>query len=80
MRIIPLSAAIFAVSTTYVNAFSTVSKVAVSRDAIRSKISLCMSDKAQDPDRKEPIIDKAPTEPGSHEELMYCLGVNLGKK
>lgn len=39
--------------------------------------SLSMS---TDPDRKEPTIDKAPTEPGTHEELMYTLGVNLARQ
>jgi FKBP-type peptidyl-prolyl cis-trans isomerase FklB len=41
------------------------------------KTTLQMS---SDPDRKEPTIDKAPTEPGSHEELMYTLGVNLARQ
>jgi FKBP-type peptidyl-prolyl cis-trans isomerase len=35
---------------------------------------------SSDPDRKEPTIDKAPTEPGTHEELMYTLGVNLARQ
>lgn len=41
------------------------------------KTTLQMS---SDPDRKEPTIDKAPTDPGSHEELMYTLGVNLARQ
>lgn len=35
---------------------------------------------SEDPNRKEPTIDKPPTEPGSHEELMYTLGVNLARQ
>lgn len=31
-------------------------------------------------DDKEPVIHKAPTEPGSHSELMYALGVNLARQ
>ena len=31
-------------------------------------------------DGREPIIDQAPTEPGSHSELMYALGVNLARQ
>jgi len=29
---------------------------------------------------KEPVVGRAPTEPGSHEELMYALGVNLARQ
>ena len=29
---------------------------------------------------KEPIISKAPVDPGTHEELMYSLGVNLARQ
>jgi hypothetical protein len=31
-------------------------------------------------DDKEPIIHQPPTEPGSHSELMYALGVNLARQ
>lgn len=31
-------------------------------------------------DEKEPIVNQPPTEAGSHEELMYTLGVNLARQ
>ena len=31
-------------------------------------------------DAKEPTVDKAPVEPGTHEELMYSLGINLARQ
>jgi len=31
-------------------------------------------------DRKEPTVDKPATEVGSHEELLYTLGVNLARQ
>ncbi len=31
-------------------------------------------------DEKEPTVDKAPVDPGTHEELMYTLGVNLARQ
>ncbi len=31
-------------------------------------------------DDKEPMVNKPPTEPGTHEELMYTLGVNLARQ
>jgi FKBP-type peptidyl-prolyl cis-trans isomerase len=34
----------------------------------------------KDKDRKEPVINRAPVEPNSHEELMYALGVNLARQ
>jgi len=33
-----------------------------------------------DPERKEPVITRAHTEPNSHEDLMYALGVNLARQ
>ena len=33
-----------------------------------------------DSNEKEPTIDQSPTEAGSHEELLYALGVNLARQ
>ena len=31
-------------------------------------------------DERQPVIDTPPVEPGSHDELMYTLGVNLARQ
>jgi hypothetical protein len=33
-----------------------------------------------DPAFDEPMVDTTPMEPGSHDELMYALGVNLARQ
>jgi len=35
---------------------------------------------SSDPDRTEPVVQNPSTEVGSHEELMYSLGVNLARQ
>lgn len=42
--------------------------------------NVILHESSEDPDRKEPVVSQPPTEPGSHEELMYSLGVNLARQ
>lgn len=41
---------------------------------------LSASASQEDESDREPVISKPPTEPGSHSELMYALGVNLARQ
>jgi hypothetical protein len=41
---------------------------------------IASSPRYADPASDEPMVDITPMEPGSHDELMYALGVNLARQ
>lgn len=41
---------------------------------------IASSPRYADPASDEPMVDTTPMEPGSHDELMYALGVNLARQ
>ena len=52
----------------------------LSRPQTTFRSSSLETSESESSDRKEPTVDKSPTEVGSHEELLYTLGVNLARQ
>jgi hypothetical protein len=47
---------------------------------IQNRITTSLMAKEASSDETEPTVDNPPVEPGTHEELMYSLGVNLARQ
>ena len=75
----PSSTTAFSPSCIAPNAFFARSQIA-SNNIIRSQPLLFATTDKDEKGETEPIIEKAPTEAGTHEELMYALGVNLARQ
>jgi hypothetical protein len=75
----------FAPSSNSISSISSINYRTISRPQETQTTFLSSSLETSEPepessDRKEPTIDKPQTEVGSHEELLYTLGVNLARQ